>query len=367
MWRGQSGTSATDSDLLKSTLGSFYVKSNRNNFFAQNTNEIAQGATLIFLLTTAPRTATVNNFPFGTGLDMSNESLSEIHGRRKMAQAARAAIVGTTLGTRFELFAEGLVEVDQSIGQSIENLIEHFKAKRNRMAYLQGLKTTESAFPGFIPQSAYNVSTCDILSEIQRHFLEPVIDDGVTWSDMWTQAEVLGWLNNRIQRFQLETGLIDSTASVSVGAAVVEYNYPTDLIEMRRAVFNDGSTTAVLSRSDEFQMDNGRPGWETETGAPEVIIEEPRAALSFQLAPDPTGSGTVDLHYLAVPVQVTAACVPLPFPAMFSWAVKYGVMADMLSKEGEAQDAQRATYCEGRWQMGIELAKLMLNDKAGSS
>jgi hypothetical protein len=33
-------------------------------------------------------------------------------------------------------------------------------------------------------------------------------------------------------------------------------------------------------------------------------------------------------------------------------------MADMLSKEGEAQDPQRAEYCESRFSEGVELAKL---------
>jgi len=50
----------------------------------------------------------------------------------------------------------------------------------------------------------------------------------------------------------------------------------------------------------------------------------------------------------------------LPIPANLAWAVKYGIMADMLGKEGEAQDTKRAKYCESRFGEGIELAKMWM-------
>ena len=47
-----------------------------------------------------------------------------------------------------------------------------------------------------------------ILSEIQRVTLEGAGDGGATWpSLMWTQAEVLGYLNQRQNRFLAAVGL----------------------------------------------------------------------------------------------------------------------------------------------------------------
>ena len=46
---------------------------------------------------------------------------------------------------------------------------------------------------------------------------------------------------------------------------------------------------------------------------------------------------------------------PLLIPDDFFWVIKYGMMADMLSKETESKDLLRAQYCEQRFQEGVKL------------
>lgn len=471
-------------------------------------------------------------------------------------------------------------------------------------------------FPEFIPASTFSTISCDLLSEIQRHMLEPTIDGGLTWSDLWTKEEVQKFLNNRLSRFFLETGVIQTEFSVDVTSGISEYNYPSDLIQAKRLTFynpsslydglvsfwplneasgtrfdvigpndlttqngptttvgldsfggraiyftqassqaayildadqtglnpgvgdmtiagwvnptsltgnpfvsgfickgangagasspgyalhlyndnqgaasrhpeiefgsdvstfpycqmhgtnitalgewthyvvcynrdlavklyvngvrtfslNDGSSDLmnrfgvntgttnpaakfaigalsqnngallsfldgacqgvgywnrlltedevaalynngeglnldpaeqvgeiiILPRVDPFTQDNGSPGWETDEGVPSSIIEEPRRPLSFQLSPTPNVDGSVEGIYVRDPDPIGDACVPLPIPNFLTWIIKYGVMADMLNKEGEANDPQRAGYCESRWKEGIQLTRALL-------
>jgi hypothetical protein len=42
-----------------------------------------------------------------------------------------------------------------------------------------------------------------------------------------------------------------------------------------------------------------------------------------------------------------------------AWIVKWGALADLLSKDALASDPIRAQYCEERWSFGLEVAKLM--------
>jgi hypothetical protein len=465
-------------------------------------------------------------------------------------------------------------------------------------------------FPEFVPATTFSTNSCDLLSEIQRHMLEPTIDGGLTWSDLWTKTEVQKFLNNRLSRFFLETGVVQEEFSIAVQSGISEYNYPEDLIQAKRlsfeenlslydglvsfwrleeasgtrfdsfgpndltptntpgnavgkigfgtsfvktssqeiaitdatqvglnpntnswsisawikpdnisaaalyyivskgaigappnaagysmyiagtgfggstpylgtwfgddtsvtpaqghfflgsgisgtwvhvvAVFdkakvyvqtykdgsrlsvnNDGGTDSltffghtntgpvnstrnfaiggntagtgffdgvidavgiwnrvltaeevailyndgngrelylgqhdgpyvVLPRVDPFTQDNGIPGWEDDGGTPSVIIEEPRRPLSIQLAPIPDVSGSIEGIYVADPDDIGDACVPLPIPNFLTWIIKWGVISDMLRKEGEANDPQRAQYAEGRWKEGIQLTKLLL-------
>lgn len=200
----------------------------------------------------------------------------------------------------------------------------------------------------------YSTLTCKLLNEIQRHVLEPTVDDGQTWT-LWTKDEVLGFLNLRIQRFLIETGLNRTEASIAATAGISEYDLPVDLMEIRRVEF-DGS---VLNRIDQATADDGMPGWPSTTGVPTDYIEEPRRSLSIQLVPPPISSGTVKVLYVRLPDD-SVDCLPLPLPNLFTWAIKWGVIADMLAKEGEANDPVRSEAAEGRFQEGVQLALLLL-------
>jgi len=49
---------------------------------------------------------------------------------------------------------------------------------------------------------------------------------------------------------------------------------------------------------------------------------------------------------------------PIGVPDDLAWVVKWGAMADLLSKAGQAQDLPRADYCQKRWMQGIEVARI---------
>ncbi len=213
-------------------------------------------------------------------------------------------------------------------------------------------------FIGFLNASTYSTISCQLLEEIQRHLLEPVVDAGQTWS-LWTQAEVLGFLNLRLQRFALETGLIRKQAQVTSGSG--NLTYPDDLLEARRLEFQ-GATTSSLDRIDPVASDNSYIDWLNTTGTPIAFVEEPKDSRVFQLVPPPSSNGVVDILYVPLPAPVGAACTPLPFPNFFCNFIKWGVISDMLSKEGEANDPARAGAAEQRWLEGIQLAKALLGE-----
>lgn len=215
-----------------------------------------------------------------------------------------------------------------------------------------------------------------ILEEIQRHMLEPVGDGGRTWFDpFWTRDEVLDFLEMRVNRFLVQTGAWREQATLT---AVEELTLPV-MNELRRAIYIDGNgTTTPLEVGDLHAKDQSSVGWGgAVAGTPDTIIlwgQGQRARLS----PPPDG-GTVLLDYVPrfevrgepwergnywTAKQLYSSWVGqvrrLPIPNIFYPYIKYGVMADMLSKEGEMQDSERAKYCEARFAEGVEIAKMWL-------
>ena len=218
------------------------------------------------------------------------------------------------------------------------------------------------------------------LEEIQRHMLEPVGDGGRTWYDpFWTRDEVLDWLENRVNRFLLETG---ARREQEVLPAVEELQLP-EMNELRRAIYFDvDGVSTPLDIGDLSAKDNRSPGWGADAaGTPETIILWGQGAKA-RLAPPPAG-GTILLDYVPrwrarldegqrgdvywtaenLATRWPGDLVQLPILNIFYPYIKYGVMADMLSKEGEAQDVNRAKYCQGRYEEGVELAKILLGRK----
>lgn len=214
----------------------------------------------------------------------------------------------------------------------------------------------------FTPAADYTDMSCRLLSEIQRHLLESTIDGGLTWS-LWTQAEVLSYLNQRLVRFMMETGLIQARTTISSANGVDTVPIPADSVEIRRVAWNTGSAVSSLVRTDAFQQDHGLVGWSVLTGTPYAYVEAPLNPLEILLTPTPSISGTVDLVYVRVPAAVTGTCLPLPIPSFLTPYIKYGVMADMLMKQGEANDPDRAEYCESRFKEGVEATKTFLGVK----
>lgn len=213
-----------------------------------------------------------------------------------------------------------------------------------------------------IPKVTYHRLVREVLTEIQYHMLEPTIDGGQTWQ-LWTSNEVLNYMRERISKFLVETGLMIDRASMPMIAGTSSYNLASTLAELRRVgVDNRGLTTC-----DYWEQDHGTPGWQFLSGVPTGYLVSPLDQLTIQLDPIPIANGTINYHYIrSTPFEDPATSEQsiydfvLRLPANFAWAIKYGVMADMFSKEGEANDPQRAEYCEQRWQEGIELAKLLI-------
>lgn len=206
----------------------------------------------------------------------------------------------------------------------------------------------------FLPATAYADNQCRLFNEIQRHFLENTIDTGNTWS-LWSREEVVRLYNLRLSRFLLETELIRTRRTVTVNAGQASYDLPSDTISVCRVALG----TTVLTRVDEWALDNGVVGWEQTSGDPYGYIEDtPSGTLKITLTPTPSANGTLNLILVVNPTPVLTPCSSVPIPAVFSYGVKWGVIADLLSKEGEANDPVRAAYGESRFAEAVELGRL---------
>lgn len=203
-----------------------------------------------------------------------------------------------------------------------------------------------------------------LLSEIQRVTLENAGDGGATWpSGMWTQAEILGYLNQRQNRLLAAIGLLWKVAETAITTGQADQDQPADWIATLLVAYKSAAGVYTeLPKLSQLELDLVEPQWPSETSAtPKGYYEaEGNETLTTFVVPIPTAVGSaLERYYVFLGTTLTALGVNFTAPDEFVPTIKYGVLADMFAKVGQAQNLQLVQACEARWTEGIELGILM--------
>lgn len=220
--------------------------------------------------------------------------------------------------------------------------------------------------PSLFPVGEYGDDICRILSEVQRHLLEPKIDGGVSWQ-LWTQEEVAQAFLLRLNRFLLETGIVrkETAMAASDGTGLL----PQDVLEVRRVQWRYSDLRKAprgLTRIDKHQADSAAVGeWDETAGEDEPVSYSEEVSgmdtMILQTYPKPDDNGILGVRYVPYGSVVFDSCGTIPIPRMLTWVVKWGLIADLLKKEGEANDPVRAAAAEKFYERGVFLTKMLLN------
>lgn len=208
------------------------------------------------------------------------------------------------------------------------------------------------------------ISNHDVLSDIQATLAEPE-DNGLTWSSgLWTKDEVYGYLDQRQQRFLRDTFVyVSGMGRSTITSGTLRTDLPDDWIASVRISWRNASGTRVsIHRSDQWEADQALPTWPTSTAArPLLYMDAETPMRTIQLVPPPNATGTLEVLYVGLPNLLGQDAEELVVVAdIFVSALKWGVIADMLSKVGRGQDLARAAYAESRYQATVEVARLLL-------
>jgi len=116
-----------------------------------------------------------------------------------------------------------------------------------------------------------------------------------------------------------------------------------------------------LPRDDAWSLDNLQSDWEqTQGNPPEEYTESISPVEQIYLAYPPADVGAIDLLYVAVGTALSNSGVPLTVPDIGVSGVTWRALRYLLAKVGEAEDVNRAEYCDVRYQESIQMAKSML-------
>lgn len=205
-----------------------------------------------------------------------------------------------------------------------------------------------------------SITDQEVLQQIQNTVIEPP-DLGQTWpSELWTKVEVASYVDQRQNRLLKDTHLQWGIANITGVQGTIIYDLPDDWINTIRVVwiFQDG-TTKELARSDTWEADHGKPSWSYVQGTPDMYYDGGKP-ITLRIIPKPNVNGTIQIQYVPYSAIVEGDGELMTVPDEFVVSVKYGALADMFSKVGRGQDVNRAKYCEQRYALGVELARMLV-------
>lgn len=202
----------------------------------------------------------------------------------------------------------------------------------------------------------------DAVDQILWHLLEPPLN-GAFWTGtaQYSLQDVLSAIQQARDTFLLETGVVvtSSSGAVTVPADGV-LSLDETIIAVRRASWSLPSGISPLRREDQWGLVNYRRGWQTATAnRPTAYSVSAQPPLKLQLAPVTNVNGTLGLLTInrgAAP-DILDASQSLGVPNDWAWVVIFGALAQLFQRDGLAQDAARAAYCDQRWSDGLTRAR----------
>lgn len=205
-----------------------------------------------------------------------------------------------------------------------------------------------------------SVTDADLYTMMQYHLIEPVTG-AATWTGttQFSLTDLQGALQRRREQVIQASGCNLAQVSLASTPNVRSAFFPDTVLEARRARFiSVDGTPATLTREDAQGFDCFEPDHLQQEAIPsswDVVSGPP---LSVELDTAPNVAGKYDFLVLqSGAIFAPPSATLLGVPDDWAWLVKWGALADLLGRESEAGDPQRAAYCLQRFTEGIEIMK----------
>ncbi len=206
------------------------------------------------------------------------------------------------------------------------------------------------------------VTDFDLITQLNYHLLEPNIPAyPLVWagSTQFALTDILSALQRRRDEVLAITGchLTRSTVPAVVGRIFLD----DSTIDIRRLAWlptsGFGYSNKTVRPGDVFAKQSFDFNYTTAPQRPpQVYLQSTQPPLSFDVDCILPATGMYEVLTVnsGLPLFAAASTV-LGIPDDWSWVVKFGAMADLLSRESNAKDQLRASYCEKRYREGVAL------------
>jgi hypothetical protein len=199
----------------------------------------------------------------------------------------------------------------------------------------------------------------DLYTMMEYHLMEPPTGGTWTGTSQFSITDLQDALQRRRDEVIQLTGCNLVQLSIPSSMTQTRLTIPDTVLEPRRLRFVPDAffgLPVTLLREDTQAWQVFEPLVLGESAIPTAWSVATSPALAIDVNTAPNVPGTFDMIALqsGSPFAVPASTL-LGVPDDFAWVVKFGALADLLSRDSEATDRQRAAYCASRYTEGIKI------------
>lgn len=213
----------------------------------------------------------------------------------------------------------------------------------------------------FIGQNllAFTLTYQFILDRLNFILFEEISEISPT-SDLTSLDEILKFARNRINQYQLRTGLIISKQVVDLASPPInKVKIADEIIDPIRVGFIDSAVsnkTYKLRKEDEGSLSsNSNSSLNTTSAIPNFYTSALGTLNEISIYPPPLNLGKLEILSInGIPIASAIELTSIiPLPNNIIPYILFGVLADIFFKDGLGNDAARAEYCESRFEEGV--------------
>lgn len=207
---------------------------------------------------------------------------------------------------------------------------------------------------------APSLTYATILNWLNRDLIE-TISVATPTSELFALDDILQLIKKQYEIFQLETNLVLSQVSLNVAAANKTIHLPDDIIDIVAARFVSDDSASTVYRQDEQELLYFDASSLEESAAPQYYSVVYATENQLKLYPTPVVSGILELVVIKgqdTSVALTVDTV-INLPNNLVPYLKYGVEIEIFNQDGLLNDPARVSYCQSRWQEGLQIGKLI--------
>lgn len=189
-----------------------------------------------------------------------------------------------------------------------------------------------------------SATDASVIATRARYMLNDPTTWGGTQKSVWSDAELLQWLNDGTNDIVARTQCLEDIETETLVANTYSYALTTSFIAIKAVIYKSATGNEWTLERGNFQGSPGKFSFghsETMTGAPAYFVQWENNIIVYPI-PDATAAGdTIDVYMVIRPTAATGATDDVKVPAYYDRALTLYIVAQGLYKDGKYGKASR--------------------------